>query len=72
VLPASASSGNHNVNQKHDGKLRVPSRVDTGLGGTAGGAGHGGLQPTWLLLPAGLLLIALAAALRLRQPTRRR
>jgi hypothetical protein len=72
VLPASASAGNHNVSQKHDGKLQVPSRVDTGLGGTADGAGHGGLQPTWLLLPAGLLLIALAAALRLRQATSRR
>jgi hypothetical protein len=67
VLPASASSGNRNVSQKHDGKLQVPSRVDTGLGGTADGASHGRLQPTWLLLPAGLLLIALAAALRLRQ-----
>jgi hypothetical protein len=71
VLPASAAAGNRNVSQKHDGKLQVPSRVDTGLGGTAG---RGGLEPTWLLLPAGLLLIALAAALRLRQatPSRRR
>jgi hypothetical protein len=72
VLPASAAAGNHYVSQKHDGKLQVPSRVDTGLGGTAGGARHGGLQPTWLLLPAGLLLITLAAALRLRQATSRR
>jgi hypothetical protein len=51
-----------------DGPLQVPSRVDTGLGGTA----DRGIDPVWLLLPAGLLLIAMAVALRLRQVTARR
>lgn len=50
-----------------DGPLQVPNRVDTGLGPT-----DGGIDPVWLLLPAGLLLIALAAALRLRQAATRR
>ena len=53
---------------RNNGKLQVPNRVDTGLGPTA----DGGIDPIWLLLPAGLLLIVLAAALRLRRPTRRR
>lgn len=70
VLPATGgtSGRDRDVNQKSDGKLQVPSRVDTGLGPTA----DGGIDPVWLLLPAGLLLVALAAALRLRQTTRRR
>jgi hypothetical protein len=49
-------------------RTQLPKRIDTGLGPTA----DGGIDPVWLLLPAGLLLIALAAALRLRQATTRR
>ena len=45
-----------------------PKRIDTGLGGTA----DRGLDPMLLLPAAGLVLIALAAGLRLRQTTTRR
>jgi hypothetical protein len=51
-----------------DGSAQLPTQIDTGLGGTA----DRGIDPVWLLLPAGLLLIAVAVALRLRQATSRR
>jgi hypothetical protein len=46
---------------------QLPNRIDTGLGGTADDRGPGGLDPTRLLLPAGLLLIVVGAGLGLRQ-----
>jgi hypothetical protein len=63
ISPAGGSDTDGN-----GGPPQTPSRIDTGLGGTA----DRGLEPTWLLLPAGLLLIAVAAGLRLRQTTARR
>jgi hypothetical protein len=51
---------------------QLPNRIDTGLGGTADGAGPGGPDPVVLLPAAGLLLIAVAVGLRLRQATSRR
>jgi hypothetical protein len=56
------------VNYNNNGTLQLPDQIDTGLGGTA----DRGLDPVWLLLPAGLLLIAVALGLRLRQTTGRR
>jgi hypothetical protein len=50
------------------GPVQVPTRIDTGLGGTA----NGGLDPMLLLPAAGLLLIAVAVGLRLRKASRRR
>jgi hypothetical protein len=50
------------------GPVQVPTQIDTGLGGTA----DRGLDPMLLLPAAGLLLIAVAVGLRLRQATRRR
>jgi hypothetical protein len=50
---------------------QLPKRVDTGQGGTADGTGHDGLDPMLLLPAAGLVLIALAAGLWLRQTTTR-
>jgi hypothetical protein len=44
-------------------RVQFPTQIDTGLGGTA----DRGLDPAWLLLPAGLLLLAVAVGLRLRQ-----
>jgi hypothetical protein len=67
ISPASGSDTDGN-----GGPPQTPSRIDTGLGGTADGAGRGGLDPAWLLPSAGLLLIVLAAGLRLRQATARR
>jgi hypothetical protein len=51
---------------------QLPKRIDTGQGGAADGTGHDGLDPMLLLPAAGLVLIALAAGLRLRQTTTRR
>jgi hypothetical protein len=65
VLGSGGGSGGNNPTGND--RTQLPKRVDTGLGPT-----DGGIDPAWLLLPAGLLLVALAAALRLRQPTRRR
>lgn len=50
------------------GPVQVPTQIDTGLGGTA----DRGLDPMLLLPAAGLLLIAVAVGLRLRQASRRR
>ena len=53
---------------RHLHLLDRPTQIDTGLGGTA----DRGLDPMWLLLPAGLLPIAVAVGIRLRQTTGRR
>jgi hypothetical protein len=66
-----ASNGGPQVNYGNDGSIQLPDRVDTGLGGTADGTHHSGLDPLWLLPLAGLLLIAAALGLRLRQASRR-
>jgi hypothetical protein len=50
---------------------QLPNRIDTGLGGTADDS-QGGLEPTRLLLPAGLLLIVVGAGLGLYQAVRTR
>jgi hypothetical protein len=46
-------------------RVQFPTQIDTGLGGTA----DRGLDPMWLLLPAGLLPIAVAVGIRRRQTT---
>jgi hypothetical protein len=51
---------------------QLPKRVDTGQGGTADGTGRDGLDPMLLVPAAGVVLIALAAGLWLRQTTSRR
>jgi hypothetical protein len=66
VLGSGGGSGGHHP--PGNDRIQLPKRVDTGLGPTV----DSGIDPVWLLLPAGLLLIALAVALRLRQATRRR
>jgi hypothetical protein len=61
-------SGGNQVDYSNGGTIQLPDQIDTGLGGTA----DRGLDPVWMLLPAGLLLIAVALGLRLRQVSRRR
>jgi hypothetical protein len=61
-------SGGNQVDYGNGGTIQLPDQIDTGLGGTA----DRGLDPVWMLLPAGLLLIAVALGLRLRQVSRRR
>ena len=56
------------VDYGNGGTVQLPDEIDTGLGGTA----DRGLEPVWMLLLAGLLLIAVALGLRLRQVSRRR
>jgi hypothetical protein len=63
-----SGSGDNPAAGTNNSTLQGPSS-DAGLDGTAART-SGGL--VWLLLPAGLLLIALAAWLRLRQATARR
>ena len=70
VLRSGASAGKNTTN-RNDGS-QLPNRIDTGLGGTADDGGSGGLDPTRLLLPAGLLLIIVGAGLGLRQAARSR
>jgi hypothetical protein len=60
-------SGGNQVDYGNGGTIQLPDQIDTGLGGAA----DHGLDPMWLL-PAGLLLIAVALGLRLRQVSRRR
>ena len=66
-----SSSGGVTVN-RDNGTVQVPTQIDTGLGGTADGNGQGGIDPIRLLPPAGLLLIAAAVGISLRQAIRRR
>jgi hypothetical protein len=68
VLGSGATAGRNTTN-RNDGS-QLPNRIDTGLGGTADDGGPGGLDPTRLLLPAGLLLIVVGAGLGLRQAAR--
>jgi len=63
-----SGSGDNPAAGTNNSTVQGPSS-DVGLDGTAART-SGGL--VWLLLPAGLLLIALAAWLRLRQATARR
>jgi hypothetical protein len=56
----------------HRNDTQLPNRIDTGQGGTADDADQGGLDPTRLLLPAGLLLIVVGAGLGLRHSVRSR
>ena len=71
VKAAGSSSGSGSSSNPTAGTNNPTIQVadsDTGLGGTAartGGGGGGGL--VWLLLPAGVLLVAVAVALRLRR-----
>ena len=65
-----AGGSDQTANRNDDSQL--PNRIDTGLGGTADDAARGGLDPTRLLLPAGLLLIVVGAGLGLRQALRSR
>ena len=65
-----SSGGNGHTADRNDSQL--PSRVDTGLGGTADGASQDGLDPMLALPAAGLLLIVVAVGLWLRQTTARR
>ena len=70
VLGSNANGGGRTNSNRTDGS-KLPNRVDTGLGGTADG-GQGGLDPTRLLLPAGVALIVLGAGLGYRQTVRSR
>ena len=63
------SGGNGHTANRDDS--RFPSRVDTGLGGTADGTNQDGPNPMLLLPAAGLMLIVLAVGLWLRQTTAR-
>jgi hypothetical protein len=71
VLGPGASVAGKSTSNRNDGS-QLPNRIDTGLGGTADDGGPGGLDPTRLLLPAGLVLIALGAGLGLRHTARSR
>jgi hypothetical protein len=66
----SATSGGRGNNNRNDGS-QLPNRIDTGLGGTADDS-QGGLDPTRLLLPAGVALIVLGAGLGYRHTVRSR
>ena len=66
----SPSGGNDQTPNRNDTQL--PNRIDTGLGGTADDGDQGGLDPTRLLLPAGLLLLVIGAGLGLRHSVRSR
>jgi hypothetical protein len=59
-----SGSGDNPTAATNNSTVQGPSS-DTGLGGTAARTSGGGL--VWLLLPAGLLLLAVAAVLRLRR-----
>jgi hypothetical protein len=69
VLGSGGGSGGHHPTGND--RTQLPKRIDTGQGGTADGAGQGGLDPLVLLPAAGLLLIILAVGLWLRQRTAR-
>jgi hypothetical protein len=60
------------VNYDNGGTVQLPTEINTGQGGTADGTSHLGVDPLWLLPLAGLVLIAVAVGLRLRQTTGRR
>lgn len=62
------SGGNDQIANGND-RTQLANRIDTGQGGTANGPSQDGLDPTLLLPVAGLLLIAVAGGLWLRQTT---
>jgi hypothetical protein len=64
--------GDDDQTANRNDNTQLPNRIDTGLGGTADDGGHGGLDPTRLLLPAGLLLIGVGVGLGLRRSARSR
>jgi hypothetical protein len=64
--------GGGQVDYRNGGTVQLPDQIDTGQGGTADGTHHSSVDPLWLLPLAGLLLIAVALGLRLRQATGRR
>jgi hypothetical protein len=68
---ATVAKNTTNRNDRSDGS-QLPNRIDTGLGGTADDGDQGGRDPTRLLLPAGVLLIAVGTGLGLRQAARSR
>jgi hypothetical protein len=61
-------TGGAKIDYSNGGTIQLPDQIDTGLGGTV----DRGLDPVWMLLPAGLVLIAAALGLRLRQTSKRR
>jgi hypothetical protein len=63
---SSGSGSSDNPTAATNDRAIQVSDSDTGLGGTAARTGGGG-GLVWLLLPAGLLLVAVAVALRLRR-----
>lgn len=71
VLGSDADVAGKDTSNRNDGS-QLPNRIDTGLGGTADDGGPGGLDPTRLLLPAGVALIVLGAGLGLRHTVRNR
>jgi hypothetical protein len=71
VLGSDATVAGKDTSNRNDGS-QLPNRIDTGLGGTADDGDQGGLDPTRLLLPAGVLLIGLGAGLGLRRTARSR
>jgi hypothetical protein len=65
------STSGHVTANHGNGKVKVPTAIDTGLGGTADGE-HRGIDPGRLLPPAWVLLVIAAVALRAYQAIRRR
>jgi hypothetical protein len=65
-------AGGGQVDNGNGGTVQLPDRIDTGQGGTADGTRHNGPDLVLLLPATGLLLIAVALGLRLRQTSRRR
>jgi hypothetical protein len=61
----------HVTANRGNGKVQVPTAIDTGLGGTADGT-HKGIDPQRLLPPAWVLLVVAAVAMRTYQVIRRR
>jgi hypothetical protein len=72
VLASNGQSSGGNGHSANRNDSQFPSRVDTGLGGTADGASQDGLNPMLLLPAAGLVLIVVAVGIWLRQTTARR
>lgn len=65
------STSGHVTTNRGSGKVKVPTAIDTGLGGTAD-APRRGTDPVRLLPPAWVLLVIAAVGLRAYQAIRRR